>query len=440
MKILLTKMGFLPFLAILLVGCGSNPSTTTPVSSNSSGLALDTAIEQAAARMEKAFNPGTEIALISVSSPSVQFSEYVLTYLESILVNNGKLAIVDRANLDKIRAEQGFQLSGEVSDASAKAIGQLLGAGAIVTGTLVNLGDAYRLTLKAINVETARVAASYPADIANSPRVQTLLASGGGTSAGTQTVQRGTASGNTPAQAAASDPGITIKVIAKKAGTLYFENKEIASLFEGDEYVITLTGSGSYMVKMRFSNGAEMEKKVIINKRGITSVTMDDHYSIGDQGPAGGWIFYDKGFVSDGWRYLEAAPVEVEVTGIEAGTWDPSGTSLGTGSGKKNTERLVNYHEENGQTGKAAQLSSALVYNGYDDWFLPSQAELDLMYRNLKSNGLGGFSSGWYCSSSAASYGMRAQKFSDGTLGATNWNGVYDHAMDSSRVRSVRAF
>jgi hypothetical protein len=243
-----------------------------------------------------------------------------------------------------------------------------------------------------------------------------------------------------PPQATASDPAIAIKVIAKKAGTLYFENKEIVSLFEGDEYVITLTGAGSYMVKMRFSNGTEMEKKVIINRRGITSVTMDDHYFAGEQGPAGGWIFYDKGFVSDGWRYLEAAPVEVEVTGIETGTWVPKGTSVGTGSGKKNTEILVNYHEENGHIGKAAQLSNALVYNGYDDWFLPSQAELDLMYRNLRSKGPGGFSSGWYCSSSTASFGMWAQKFSDGTQNATNWNGAYDRTMDSSRVRSVRAF
>ncbi|GHU26837.1 hypothetical protein FACS1894164_18450 [Spirochaetia bacterium] len=163
-------------------------------------------------------------------------------------------------------------------------------------------------------------------------------------------------------------------------------------------------------------------------------------YKVGDTGPAGGIIFYDKGFVSDGWRYLEAAPVEVEVPGIEAGTWVPNGTSVGTGSGKKNTEILVNYHEENGQTGKAAQLSNALVYNGYDDWFLPSKAELDLMYSNLKSKGLGGFSSGWYCSSSAASFGMWAQSFSNGAQADTNWNGNYDKTMDSSRVRSVRAF
>lgn len=33
-------------------------------------------------------------------------------------------------------------------------------------------------------------------------------------------------------------------------------------------------------------------------------------YAIGDTGPAGGIVFYDKGEVTDGWRYLEAAPAE----------------------------------------------------------------------------------------------------------------------------------
>jgi curli biogenesis system outer membrane secretion channel CsgG len=152
--------------ALLVFGCASKPEPVTPaettpapvtpatvvaVSDVSSGKVLDTAIEEAAARIDNAFDAGTEIALISVSSPSAQFSEYVLSYLETVLVNNGKLAVVDRANLDKIRAEQGFQLSGDVSDESAKAIGQLLGAGAIVTGSLVNLGDVQRLNIKSIN-------------------------------------------------------------------------------------------------------------------------------------------------------------------------------------------------------------------------------------------------------------------------------------------------
>ncbi|GHU43463.1 hypothetical protein FACS1894190_13990 [Spirochaetia bacterium] len=74
------------------------------VTNVSNGKALDTAIEEAAVRIDNAFKAGTEIALVSVSSPSAPFSEYVLSYLETVLVNNGKLAVVDRANLDKIRA------------------------------------------------------------------------------------------------------------------------------------------------------------------------------------------------------------------------------------------------------------------------------------------------------------------------------------------------
>ncbi|MDR1900055.1 MAG: hypothetical protein LBQ55_08615 [Treponema sp.] len=363
MKNVLKKMRVLSFSVIMLAGCGGIPSAN----SSPGGLAIDTAIEQAAARIEKAFNAGTEIALISVSSPSAQFSEYVLTYLESILVNNGKLAVVDRANLDKIRAEQGFQLSGDVSDESAKAIGKMLGAGAIVTGTLVNLGDAYRLTLKAINVETARVAASYPADITNSPRVQTLLAGGGGTSGGTQ-------AGNTG--------GTTARAPAAPAVPAY---------------------------------------------------------KIGDTGPAGGIVFYDKGNNSGGWRYLEAAPVGNEFKAQWGERDVTTGTELGTG--KDNTQRIRVVLEQEGALTRAAPRCAQLNINGFTDWFLPSKAELAWMYVNLKSNNLGDFSNDWYWSSSDVTddglwNGAWSQRFIDGHQEGS-W--VHNKAKTYS-VRAIRQF
>jgi hypothetical protein len=115
-----------------------------------------------------------------VASPSAAFSEQSVLRLESELVRNGKLVVVDRANLDKIRAEQGFQLSGEVDDDSAQSIGKLLGAGAIVTGSIADLGDVYSLSLKAITVETAMVAVSYLGELSKTQRIKTLIASGGG--------------------------------------------------------------------------------------------------------------------------------------------------------------------------------------------------------------------------------------------------------------------
>jgi hypothetical protein len=61
-------------------------------------------------------------------------------------------------------------------------------------------------------------------------------------------------------------------------------------------------------------------------------------YKIGDTGPAGGIIFYDKKVFTNGWRYLEAIPAEMEFTaqwGTERTDVQKLETAVGTG--KSNT-------------------------------------------------------------------------------------------------------
>ena len=67
--------------------------------------------------------------------------------------------MVDRKTIDTIRSEQQFQLSGEVSDQSAVSIGHLLGANIVITGNITGTGTNQRLTLKALDVKTARILA-----------------------------------------------------------------------------------------------------------------------------------------------------------------------------------------------------------------------------------------------------------------------------------------
>ena len=140
-------------------------------------------------------------------------------------------------------------------------------------------------------------------------------------------------------------------------------------------------------------------------------------YEIGSIGPAGGLIFYDKRSFSDGWRYLEAAPFDTEFT-AEWGTFhrNVSDTSKNIGSGRKNMQLILAVLTGNNERGRAAQMVTQLNVNGFSDWFLPSKNELNLMYRNLKMCGLGGFKDEWYWSSSQYnSYGAWAQAFSDGS-------------------------
>ncbi|MDR2133532.1 MAG: caspase family protein, partial [Treponema sp.] len=162
-------------------------------------------------------------------------------------------------------------------------------------------------------------------------------------------------------------------------------------------------------------------------------------YSIGERGPAGGWIFYDKGSYTNGWRYLEAAPRDAGEK-AEWGLWTKTvgGTQTAVGSGKKNTQIILQALRQTGETGTAAQLCDAFEAGGFADWFLPSVDELDLMYTNLKKNGLGNFSTDtpfcWYRSSSEyGNYFAWNQRFSDG-------NQDYINKTFTFSVRAVRAF
>jgi hypothetical protein len=124
-------------------------------------------------------------------------------------------------------------------------------------------------------------------------------------------------------------------------------------------------------------------------------------YIVGDIGPAGGRIFYDKGEYSDGWRYMEAAPASSEIdVPWGADSLDVIGTQLGIGSGKRNTELIIAGLIDLGETGKAALMCREFNINGFSDWFLPSRNELNLMYVNLHLQGIGDFSGNWYWSSS----------------------------------------
>ena len=67
--------------------------------------------------------------------------------------------IVDRANLQKILEELELQLSGLVDDASAAKVGGLLGAEALVTGTLVEREGRLEVFFKLVRVGTAEVLA-----------------------------------------------------------------------------------------------------------------------------------------------------------------------------------------------------------------------------------------------------------------------------------------
>jgi hypothetical protein len=181
---------------------------------------------------------------------------------------------------------------------------------------------------------------------------------------------------------------------------------------------------------------------------GCGSTEKERVYAIGDEGPAGGIIFYiNPNYPNDDWHYLETATSDQGISIMYFSdlmyaneNYIATGAkSTAIGTGKSNTQIIVNIQ---GEGIYAAQLCSDLELGGYDDWFLPSRDELNLMYENLHLKGLGGFNQGdgeeYYWSSSESAdddevlYAWQ-QSFKDGEQEEDNkW---YEY-----RVRAIRSF
>jgi hypothetical protein len=166
-----------------------------------------------------------------------------------------------------------------------------------------------------------------------------------------------------------------------------------------------------------------------------------DDSVIGTTGPCGGIIFHysSAGFDVQGntCYYLEAAPSDItskewassgKETTLLSGTF---GTGIGTG--KNNTTLILTSGAD--INAPAALACKNANYGSKSDWFLPSKDELDLMYKNLKNKGLGGFSNDWYWSSSQNNNLCAwSQDFSDGLQTSLNSKNY------PFSVRAVRAY
>jgi hypothetical protein len=93
---------------------------------------------------------------------------------------------------------------------------------------------------------------------------------------------------------------------------------------------------------------------------------------VGAEGPAGGIIVFDKGFYSNGWRFLERAS-DTLMGSFGCENIYIHGTTPYFGDGYENTERLA------AACDGAARACSEYAYNGFNDWFLPSLGETLLM-------------------------------------------------------------
>ncbi|MSW09355.1 MAG: hypothetical protein F2690_00725 [Actinobacteria bacterium] len=175
--------------------------------------------------------------------------------------------------------------------------------------------------------------------------------------------------------------------------------------------------------------------------------------TIGDTGPGGGYIFYIDEPDDFDWNYLEVAPTNFDGNGINFCTYkdgfpltdsgptddnpasNPFATAIGTGF--ENTNKLVN----NCDGGAGVQAANYTSPNGVDDWFLPSNDELELL---LPLKTILGIDSSNYWSSSEMSK-LVAPSQAAHTYGRQCWFGTgqvcgLGSMAGAYKVRPIRSF
>lgn len=200
------------------------------------------------------------------------------------------------------------------------------------------------------------------------------------------------------------------------------------------------TSTNGFTVKTPLSKGESYKWRVRpVDTGGQTgpwtaaqSFALPDYF-IGEAGPAGGVVFYDKGTDSDGWRYLEAAPSD-QSAGVQWRRSIPSDSfpnSTAIGTGESNTSTLL---EVFGGGTYAAYVASNYTLNDYSDWFLPSLQELKAL--QSRRSVVGDFRTVEYWSSSR-----------DGFSSTRSWtvdfiNGFPEirETDTARRVRAIRSF
>jgi hypothetical protein len=138
-------------------------------------LSLNEAINRSMYYLAGRLPQSSKVVILNFSAPTQKLSDYIIEELTAYIVNANNFTVTDRQNLELLQKELNFQLSGEVSDVTAQAIGQKIGAQTIISGSIIPLGEIYHFRIRAINVETAEVQGQQTTTIRMDPILAALV-------------------------------------------------------------------------------------------------------------------------------------------------------------------------------------------------------------------------------------------------------------------------
>lgn len=163
---------------------------------------------------------------------------------------------------------------------------------------------------------------------------------------------------------------VSLTIRTYETGELRIDGTSVANLQAGEEHQQVIL-TGNYRIEMVFHDGRRQRERVNIAQDTVVDMGVppgdpgeeimlefteereftEEDFLVGDRGPGGGFIVYDKGEYTHGWRYLEVAS-----------------TDLNNGHGTP--------------WGEAVTAAEAYQSRGMNDWRLPTLDELQIIYQH----------------------------------------------------------
>jgi len=175
--------------------------------------------------------------------------------------SGGGFEVIDRTHLKTILKEQKLAISDIMDPSTARKLGQIAGADALITGTITPFGESVRVSVKILDTATAKIVGATSGEIAKTKAIEELLLRGIETATEEETSRKDTASLSKKQQVKADEKDmpyfqndflkVTVKSL-KKLGqkielNLLYENLtekniKISLQGDGDEYLVDENG------------------------------------------------------------------------------------------------------------------------------------------------------------------------------------------------------
>jgi TolB-like protein len=237
------------------------------------------------------------------------------TGLRSELFRSGAVTVLERAQMQEILKEQGFQQTGCTTDQCAVETGQLLGVKYMVVGSIGLVGHTYTLAGRLIDVSTGKMVATANVDC--KCEIDDVLSRSTGELSKQLVQSFSTVQNNSPSLAINSTPRIvetgSLKIVSKPAGASVFVNDsargttpmKLDNLKSGQYRLrLELQGYNSDSDNVKVSTGDTVEKnyalKARVSERFVPRITRPVHFAMAfafSQKLAGPYLYTD-GFSS----------------------------------------------------------------------------------------------------------------------------------------------